>query len=98
MSLECAFQKFKEKCNFEKWIITWKKREKKFFLFIYCLEKDIDILKEKKRLSKLLIKHGVWWGDSWDNDFELEKWWAVRPTYKSTFKFTFKRKDSLFYH
>lgn len=40
-------------------IISWN-----FVLYVYCLEKDINILKEKNHLFNLIVKHGVSWHGS----------------------------------
>ena len=68
-------------------IISWN-----FVLYVYCLEKDINILKEKNHLFNLIVKHGVSWHGSWDINFDLKKILAIRPTYTSTFVFTFLKK------
>ena len=45
-------------------------KKKEFSIYIYCLEKDIDFNKEKKRLMHLYYKHGLCY-DLW---YEEQKW------------------------
>ena len=63
-------------------------------LYVYCIEKDINILNEKNRLLNLYCKHGVSWGGTLEVPLKLTQNLAVRPTYTSTFIFTFKKKKT----
>ena len=74
------------------------KKIDKIQLSICCLEKEINIIKEKKRLSKLVGKHGVSWCGTWEDHPELEEIISIWPNYMSTYTFTFNKKkiDSFF--
>lgn len=68
---------------------------------MYCMEQDIDIFFKKKRLFNLSIKHGVGcFGSNWGIDSELTKIISIKPSYFSTFIFSFRKKDndSFFFH
>ena len=93
-----AFKEFKQTSKINNVIIDWSRKNNEIMLYVYCIEKDINILNEKNRLLNLYCKHGVSWGGTLEVPLKLTQNLAVRPTYTSTFIFTFKKKktDSFF--
>ena len=53
------FREFKENCEIERCIITKYKSPKDFQIVIYCLEKDMNMYKERTRLFYLCKKYGI---------------------------------------
>lgn len=49
-SNDIYFREFKENCEIERCIITKYKSPKDFQIVIYCLEKDMNMYKERTRL------------------------------------------------
>ena len=49
-SIDGVFHEFKEKYEIERCIITKYKSPKDFKIGMYCLEKDMDMYKERRRL------------------------------------------------
>ena len=102
MALTLLLQEFKENCNIENAIIDYQRKENKFSIFIYCLEKYIDIKKERNRFLHLYYKHGLsyhlWYGQQiWE--LPEEKWIiSTKSTYFSTYIFSFRKQkvDSFF--
>ena len=84
-----AFQEFRQTSKINNGIIDWCRKTDKFQLSVYCLEKDINIVKEKKRLLSLVRKHGVSWGGTSESHPELEEIMSIWPNYASTYTFTF---------
>lgn len=87
MAFTFLFQKFKENCYIENTIIDYYRKNNEFVINIYCLNKGIDLQKEKDRLMILHLKHEL--------GFDLTKETkiiSIRPTYFSTFVFSFKKK------
>ena len=75
------------------------KKIDKIQLIICCLEKEINIIKEKKRLSKLVGKHGVSWCGTWEDHPELEEIISIWPNYMPHILLPLtKRKLILFFH
>ena len=96
-----AFEEFKQMSKINNVFIDWSRKNNEIILHVYCLEKDINILNEKNRLLNLCCKHGVSWGGGrGDGKFpppKLTQILLVRPTYTSTFIFTFKKKKDRFF-
>ena len=97
-----VFNDFKEDCKIKKAIMDFSRKQNEFLIYIYCLEKDINVKKEKKKLEKLYFKHGlsyelcyglVWWEPS-----TVTKIISIDPNYLSTYIFTFGKRpvDSFF--
>ena len=93
-----AFEEFGETSKIKNVIIDWSRKNNEIMLYVYCIEKDINVLNEKNRLLNLCCKHGVSWGGTWEVPPKLTQILSVRPNYTSTFIFTFKKKktDSFF--
>ena len=93
-----AFKEFKQTSKINNVIIDWSRKNNEIMLYVYCIEKDINILNEKNRLLNLCCKHRVSWVGRMVVPPKLTQILAVRPTYTSTFIFTFKKKktDSFF--
>ena len=53
MAFSLLFREFKEKCKIDNTIINYQRKENDFVIYIYSLEKDMDIKKEKNRLLNL---------------------------------------------
>ena len=56
-----AFEEFKQTSKINNVIIDWGRKNNEMILYVYCIEKDINILNEKNRLLNLCCKHGVSW-------------------------------------
>ena len=41
--------------------MDFSRKENKFSIYVYCLEKDINFKKEKRRLMKLYYEHGLFY-------------------------------------
>ena len=93
-----VFEEFRETSKIKNVIIDWSQKNNKIMLYMYCIEKDINLLNEKNRLLNLCCKHGVSWGGTWQVPPKLTQTLSVRHSYTSTFIFTFKKKktDSFF--
>ena len=98
-----VFQEFKEKCKVKNSIITFTRKNNEFLICIYALQKDIDIKNEENKLRTLCYKHGICYKNDWGQHLwklpELTEIILVRPTYCSTYVFSFKKKEteSLFF-
>ena len=57
--LDCVFQEFCETSKTENVIIGKHRTFDDYSIKLYCLENNIDINKEKQRLIKLCLKHGI---------------------------------------
>ena len=51
MSLPVVFNDFKKDCKIKKATMDFSRKENKFLIYIYCLEKDINVKKEKKKTN-----------------------------------------------
>ena len=56
-----VFQEFKEKSKIHNASITHVRKNDEFLLYISCLQKDINIKNEQKRLINSCYKHGRCW-------------------------------------
>ena len=73
------------------------RKENEFSIYPYCLEKDIDFEREKKRLTRLCYKHGLCYDMSyrqikWELPTEKKKKKLIKSNYRSTYIFTLKKK------
>ena len=93
--MDCAFHEFFETSRISNAIIDKNGRFKKNEIITYCLEKNINVEKEKKRLFDLCVKHGVnYFGSDWNINFDVDKTISVKPSYTSMFIFSFKQKEN----
>ena len=58
-----AFEEFRETSKIKNVIIDWSRKNNEIMLYVYCIEKDINVLNEKNRLLDLCCKHRVSWGE-----------------------------------
>ena len=101
MALTSLFCEFKENYNISNAITDYTRIENEFSIHIYCLEKDIDIKKERNRLLHLYYKHGL----SYNLCYGQLKWElpkekriiSTKPIYFSTYIFSLRKRkvDSL---
>ena len=78
--MDCAFREFFETSKISNAIIDKNGRFKKNEIITYCLEKNINVEKEKKRLFDLCVKHGVnYFGSDWNINFDVDKIIFVKP-------------------
>ena len=102
MTLTLLFCEFKENCNIDNAIIDYTRKESEYSIHICCLEKDIDIKKERNRLLHLYYKHGssynLCYGQlNWELP-EEKRIISTKPVYFSTYIFSFrKRKVDFFF-
>ena len=103
MALTLLFCEFKKNCNIDNAIIDYKRRENKFSIHIYCLEKDTDIKKERNCLIHLYYKHGLsyhlCYGQlNWELP-EEKRIIFIKPIYFLTNIFRFRKRkiDSFFF-
>lgn len=71
---------------------------KEFKISVQCLEQNMDIYHERKRLFEQK-KHSIHYISClWDINFDISEIISIKPSYDSTFLFIFsKRKDSAFF-
>lgn len=62
--IDLVFQEFYETSTIKNAITDKNRKFDTYNIYEYCLEKDIDLKKEKSRLFDLCLKHGVSWGDN----------------------------------
>ena len=104
MALSLLLREFKKKCEANvifDYIIDYTRKENEFSIYIYCLQKDINFEKEKKRLIKLYYKHGLcyntrYWGPTWELPKE-KKITSKKPTCFSTYVFSFKKRELILF-
>lgn len=101
--LNWAFEEFYQTSKIQNVIIDKRRTFDNYSTKLHCLEKDIDVNKEKQHLFNLCLKHGVGYNCSnWDINFDTKKIISVisvKPSYFSTYIFTFSKKtESLFFY
>lgn len=70
--LDQVFKEFYETSKIENSIIDNHRKFDEYNIMIYCIEQNIDAIKEENRLFNLCQKHGVGYVCSdWDISFEL---------------------------
>ena len=85
-----AFLEFKQQCDVEGKIIIPYRSEKDFTIAIYCLEKNISVDKQRKKLFSLYKKHGVHYlSSAWDISFDVRQIISLKLIYNSTYLFIF---------
>ena len=88
--IECVFKEYKENCKIKGAIINNFRRPKEFKISIQCLEQNMDIYHERRRLFELCKKHGIYYiSCPWDINFNISQIISIRPLYDSTFLFIF---------
>ena len=55
MSLPMVFNDFKEDCKIKKAVMDFSRKQNEFLIYIYCLEKDINVKKEKKDWKNYIL-------------------------------------------
>ena len=65
-------------------------------LYVYCIEKDINVLNEKNSLLDTCCKHGVSWRGTLETPPKLTQILSDRPNYTSTFIFMIKKNQDRF--
>ena len=97
-ALLAVFEEFKEKCKVKNSIMTYTAKNNEFLIYIYTLQKDIDIENEEKKLRTLCYKHGICYKNDWGQHLwklpKLTEIILVGPTYSSTYVFSFKKKET----
>lgn len=99
--LNCAFEEFYQTSKTQNVIIDKQRTFDNYSIKLYCLEKDIDVNKEKQCLFNLCLKHGGGYNCSnWDIYFDTKKIISNKSSYFSTYIFTFSKKktESLFFY
>ena len=93
-----AFLEFKQQCDVEGKIITTYRSEKDFTIAIYCLEKNISVDKQRKKLFSLCKKHGVHYlSSAWDINFDVHQIISIKSIHNSTYLFIFLKKDNYYF-
>ena len=97
-AIECVFKEYKENCKIKGAIINNFCGPKEFKIFIQCLEQNMDIYHEIRRLLELCKKHGIHYiSCPWDISFNISQIIGIRPLYDSTFLFIFNKKKKILY-
>lgn len=78
-----VFQEFKEKSKIHNASITHVRKNDEFLLYISCLQKDINIKNEQKRLINSWYKHGRCWQNY---------------VFTAQIVFSLKKRQILFFH
>ena len=72
--LNWAFEEFYQTSKIQNVIIDKRRTFDNYSTKLHCLEKDIDVNKEKQHLFNLCLKHGVGYNCSnWDINFDTKK-------------------------
>ena len=102
MALHMVFREFKENCKVKNAIINYSRKQNEFLIYVYCLQKDINITNEKKnKLKTLCYKHGI----SFEYEYGQSLWElptlsqiiSTTPTYSSAYVFSFKKKKGFLF-
>ena len=89
--LLAVFQEFKEKCKVHNSIITYARKNNKLLIYIYALQKDIDIKNEENKLRTLRYKPGICYLNDWGQQL-----WNLPMLTEIMFPFKKKETESLF--
>ena len=68
-SLQSVFYEFKVKCKVKNATVTYTRKHNKFFIYVYCLQKDINIKNEENKLKTLYFKHGICYQHGYGQQF-----------------------------
>ena len=97
-SFQSVFHEFKEKCQVKNAIFTYARKHDEFFIYIYCLQKDINIKNEENKLKTFCYKHEICYQYGYQQQFwELPTLTQIISTslsYSSTYVFSFKKKET----
>ena len=90
--LDCASHEFVETTRILNAIIDKHRQFEEYKIIIYCLGKIINVKKEKKKkLFDICVKNGVnYFGSDSNINSDVDKIISVKPSYTSTFIFSFK--------
>ena len=90
-ALLAVFQEFKEKCKVHNSIITYTRKNNEFLIYIYALQKNIDIKNEENKLRTLCYKPGIYYLNDWGQQL-----WNLPILTEIMFSFKKKETESLF--
>ena len=90
-ALFAVFQEFKEKCKVHNSIITYARKNNEFLIYIYALQKNIDIKNEENKLRTLCYKPGIYYLNDWGQQL-----WNLPILTEIMFSFKKKETESLF--
>ena len=95
-SLHSGFNEFKEKCKVKNAIITYTRKHNKILIYVYCLQKDIDIKNEENKLKFVCYKHGICYQYGYGQPVsELPTLiQIISSSCSSTYVFSFKKKET----
>ena len=88
-ALLAVFQEFKEKCKVHNSIITYTRKNNEFLIYIYALQKNIDIKNEENKLRTLCYKPGICYLDDWGQQL-----WNLLILTQIVFSFKKKETES----
>ena len=88
-ALLAVFQEFKEKCKVHNSIITYARKNNEFLIYIYALQKNIDIKNEENKLRTLCYKPGICYLDDWGQQL-----WNLLILTQIVFSFKKKETES----
>ena len=88
-ALLAVFQEFKEKCKVHNSIITYARKNNELLIYIYALQKDIDIKNEENKLRTLCYKPGICYLDDWGQQL-----WNLLILTQIVFSFKKKETES----
>ena len=55
-----VFYEFKGKCKVKNAIINYTRKHDEFLIYVYCLQRNINIKNEENKLKTLCSKHGIY--------------------------------------
>ena len=98
-AIHSVFYEFKEKCKAKNAIVTYTIKHNEFWIYVYCLQKDIDIKIEANKLKNLCFKHGIYYHRGYGCQFwelpTLTQIISICPSYSSIYVFSFNKKQPL---
>ena len=89
-SLRVLVNDFKQQLKIPNNVVMWIRRERKFVISVYCLEKDISVKKELDYLNLLYKHHGL--NQMKLNPFEVTKIISINKNYSSIFVFISRKQ------
>ena len=95
-ALTSIFHEFKEKCIVKNAKITYTRKNDEFLIYVYCQANDVNIKSKENKLKTICNKHGLCYyqpGQIWELPILIQII-LVRPTYCSTYVFSFKKKKT----
>ena len=101
-SLHSGFKEFKEKGKVKNVIIIYTRKHNKILIYVYCLQKDIDIKNEENKLKFVCYKHGICYQYGYGQPLwelpTLTQIISIFSSYSSTYVFSFKKKEKDFFN